>query len=65
MNFYSQQETIDVDMKRVTPNAPLLTMENREITEGQITYTEAHTAVRAMTTHKKEVLGQMVILQNF
>ena len=52
VNLYSQQETIDVDMKRVAPNAPLLTMENREITEGQITYTEAHIAVRAMTNNK-------------
>ena len=48
VNLYSQQETIDVDLKRVAPNAPLLAMENREIIEGQITYTEAHTAVRAM-----------------
>ena len=48
VNLYSQQETIDVDLKRVAPNAPLLTMEDREIIEGHITYTEAHTAVRAM-----------------
>ena len=52
MNIYSQRETIDVDLKRVAPNAPLLTMDDREIIEGQVTYTEAHTAVRAMKNNK-------------
>ena len=28
VNLYSQQETTDVDLKRVAPNAPLLTMED-------------------------------------
>ena len=52
VNLYSQWETIDVDLKIVALNAPLLTMEDRKIIEGQITYTEAHTAVRAMTNNK-------------
>ena len=30
----------------------MLTMADREITEGQITYTEAHTAVRATKNNK-------------
>ena len=52
VNLYSQQGTIDVGMKRVAPNAPLLTTEDREIIERQITYTKAHTAIRAMTNNK-------------
>ena len=52
VNLYSHWETIDVDLKRVAQNAPLLTIEDRKIIEGQITYTEAHTAVRAMTNNK-------------
>ena len=38
--------------KRVAPNAHMLTVEDREITEGQITYTEAYTAVRGMKNYK-------------
>ena len=30
VNLYSQQETIDVDLKRVAPNSPLLTVEERD-----------------------------------
>ena len=38
--------------RRVAPNAHMLTVEDREITEGQITYTEAYTAVRGMKNYK-------------
>ena len=38
--------------KRVAPNAHMLTVEDGEITEGQITYTEAYTAVRGMKNYK-------------
>ena len=52
VNLYSQQETIDEDSKTIASNSPLLTEYDREIIEGEITYTEALTAVRAMKSNK-------------
>ena len=51
-NLYSQKETVDVDLGTLLSNAPSLTHEEREITEGQITYTETLAAVQAMKNNK-------------
>ena len=51
-NLYSQKETVDVDLRTLLSNAPSFTHEEREIIEGQITYTEAFAAVQAVKNNK-------------
>lgn len=50
--FVQSTGNIDVDLKTITSNAPRLTEADREITEGEITYTEAQVAVRAMKSNE-------------
>ena len=51
-NLYCPKETIDVDLRALLSNAPSLIHEERENTEGQITYTEALAAVQAVKNYK-------------
>ena len=51
-NVYCQKETIEVDLRALLSNGPSSTHEEREITEGQITYTEALAAVQAVKNYK-------------
>ena len=52
VNLYSLQETIDADLKTIISNAPRLTEDDREITEGEITHNEALAAVSTMKSNK-------------
>ena len=51
-NLYSSNDVEDIDLKQDLPNVPILTDEDRLITEGPITYEEAVKALRNMKNNK-------------
>ena len=50
--YNSKKHVVEVDINSIISNASKLSQEDSELIEGNITYTEALTALRRMTNNK-------------